>query len=839
MGRTSGATEPARGALTMQGELTPERVRTICGLHDDIYRNHWITYAYHRISERMRPHVASHYREDGVPKVVENATWCTFARWSSFTVGEALDPDLPNRRLEQVIDRWPMRYFKDRLRRLNKDLHLLSDAAMPRTLGIGNHYVFHDIGYAMTCFLEWYEETHPNITPTDDTAWTREWERFRTTLAHGVTRENDFFQAADIEWLENGLFSYLEAMRCPDDSAAGRARKSELVLRGNVMLAVYEQWRLDPILKIALDPVARNFVEFQSASPHAPADRTKAVLKRRGTPYALRRRSQMGQWLADQYGQVITRWWLAYEAPIASKRIQLLLVGEDIDVDEPAFPGNRRLRDSELLKILSIFDRDRRLGSGSSWTRFADRMQFIVDLFRAEQFDVRLHDGGHLNEHILRLDVSTHHLDELRHKGDPPMDNYVTDHLGSDGVSSDPREFVQHLIAKGLRTDFGDGPAPSALDGSLPEWARDFEKLADGQDFLLEHGLQIAAALFNASLPKSYTVAHGTKVLMATAELASGQVNRRVAETGQLLLDLMPNDDEFDRGLDPLTERTRASESLRGVRLFHAAVRQMLERRGWNPGPEPDEPVLEHGDGDEHDDHRARDDRRLPPRPSPLGVPINQEDLLGTLMAFTLVVFDALDEMGSPVEGDDRKAYLYLWQVAGYLLGIDYSLFRRPEDTAESQRHLPPDEHELRTIGRAIYARNAASGPDGTALSASLMHMMGSTLRGPMKLLPPTATRWLIGDEAANLLDVPPSEAPIRAALWMARPFTRLLSGHYVGQKASGVMEQATLSTYHQWIDTYQGDRAPWRTEPVDDVWDLPRRRRPHPWPRDRREVRP
>jgi len=52
------------------------------------------------------------------------------------------------------------------------------------------------------------------------------------------------------------------------------------------------------------------------------------------------------------------------------------------------------------------------------------------------------------------------------------------------------------------------------------------------------------------------------------------------------------------------------------------------------------------------------------------GRPLNQEDLAGTLLTFTTVVFDAFRRSGVETTSDEREEYFHLWRVIGSLLGI-------------------------------------------------------------------------------------------------------------------------------------------------------------------------
>ena len=255
--------------------------------------------------------------------------------------------------------------------------------------------------------------------------------------------------------------------------------------------------------------------------------------------------------------------------------------------------------------------------------------------------------------------------------------------------------------------------------------------------------------------------------------MTSGNINRRVAETGKMLLDLMTS----DTSKDPMSPGTPGSDAARGVRLFHAAVRHML----WDRKT-----------GEERAEY----------------FPINQEDLLGALVAFTVVVLDSLEKMGVQVSPDDQAAYVHLWVVTGHLLGIRYEEVHRNEDGVRSA--APLTLPELRVIGTALWRRNARATPDGQTLTAALMHMFRDTMPGPLRDLPPAATRILIGDESGDLLEVPRAGAPARLVLRVARPLTQAVSRGRLAGFLPGRVHSRTIRLYEQWISANHGERPPW-----------------------------
>uniref|UniRef100_V5E3X5 ER-bound oxygenase mpaB/mpaB'/Rubber oxygenase catalytic domain-containing protein n=2 Tax=Kalmanozyma brasiliensis (strain GHG001) TaxID=1365824 RepID=V5E3X5_KALBG len=59
------------------------------------------------------------------------------------------------------------------------------------------------------------------------------------------------------------------------------------------------------------------------------------------------------------------------------------------------------------------------------------------------------------------------------------------------------------------------------------------------------------------------------------------------------------------------------------------------------------------------------------------GVPINQEDLLGTLCAFSTAPLAMLQRIGVQPTAQERKDYIALWRHVGFYMGIEPALLRR------------------------------------------------------------------------------------------------------------------------------------------------------------------
>jgi hypothetical protein len=293
-------------------------------------------------------------------------------------------------------------------------------------------------------------------------------------------------------------------------------------------------------------------------------------------------------------------------------------------------------------------------------------------------------------------------FDELQERGDPDADAVISAHaaLKSDLKGVDLVQDIAHNLR--LQENCSD-PVREYLEGSpvLPEWA-DADKLTRGSRFFEDNGLWIGMALFGASLPEGYSAARGAHVLILTGRMVDDVV-RRVYETAQMIFDAMATDDGIQPG-------QAGYDDIRRVRLMHAAVRYLIL----------------------HDASADCDLRE--------GLPVNQEDLLGTLMTFTQIVFEAMDKMGLDDDIEGREAYLHRWCVVGYLLGIEEDLVR--DLTLE-------DAAEITTVIRRRQRRPSQDGHDlGTALVCALQ---ASVHVGFMRSLPPSLIRWWVGQEVAEI----------------------------------------------------------------------------------------
>jgi hypothetical protein len=314
--------------------------------------------------------------------------------------------------------------------------------------------------------------------------------------------------------------------------------------------------------------------------------------------------------------------------------------------------------------------------------------------------------------------LSHRELDALRGLGDAEADATVAA-LGTDAWIANSA--LRHVHRN-------DEPLPAAVPAVVRRFFEehftlpsdvDHQRVARAQAFAARHLLPIMVSLLYASLPTTYGAARGARVLAATGRLAGRDLDRRVNETAQFLLDVLAPD-----GFSP---RGSALRAIQKVRLMHAAVRAQL----------------------------ARTTREQTLRE----VAINQEDLLGTLFAFSTVVIRALRRLEITVSPDDAEDYYQLWRIIGRLLGVGDQL-------------LPRDFHAACDLSDRIVSRHIQASEHGRQLMAELLAGMERHVPSALQRAPRVLVRHLVGDELADALAVPPDGA-LQATLAVARLLPR------------------------------------------------------------------
>lgn len=202
----------------------------------------------------------------------------------------------------------------------------------------------------------------------------------------------------------------------------------------------------------------------------------------------------------------------------------------------------------------------------------------------------------------------------------------------------------------------------------LPFWV-DLPRCDRAGRLLLRAGPLGGVVLGARSLAAGYCSPAGNKPLALSGQLTSGRLaGKRLAETGRFVVATCTPGGLRPGGLG-------WQLALR-VRLIHAAVRRLVLASGrW--------------------------------RADLWGVPINQHDLVGTTLLFSLEWLDGVRALGLSVSDEEAEDYLHLWRASGWITGVDPELLPATVAEARALRALilategPPDE-DSRSLVRAL-----------------------------------------------------------------------------------------------------------------------------------------
>jgi hypothetical protein len=301
-------------------------------------------------------------------------------------------------------------------------------------------------------------------------------------------------------------------------------------------------------------------------------------------------------------------------------------------------------------------------------------------------------------------------LDSLRQMGDPRADACAKAMKAAGVPSSVTRGIIARLkqndqhfpedAPQPLKDFFADTYSFCKTCGSpeLPRWV-DRNRIIRGQQAFMERSVPSILVMLCKSLPEGYAAPSMAKILNLSGDLTKRPYHRLMG-TLQLLLDVS-SPYSFER----LGIARMAGQEMR---LLHAGVRS-------NVAPE----VL--GDAG-YDAFVAQ-----------YGVPINQEDMAGTIIGFSLLVVDGLATLGLGFDDQAAEDYYYVWRVFAHRMGLRYpgsgdEIDCMPQTLAEArafyavyQRHyVGPTDYSEGWRERAV-----AANPDGVALTDAHVLMLG------------------------------------------------------------------------------------------------------------------
>ncbi len=313
--------------------------------------------------------------------------------------------------------------------------------------------------------------------------------------------------------------------------------------------------------------------------------------------------------------------------------------------------------------------------------------------------------------------VSNQRLDELRRIADPVVDELVSKYYRN---SDENLGVLLGRLFASPELPF-DHPLFAAYWRALPEVGIEHsERLQQGQELFDLFGPEILLILGSCSLPLAYAAGNGVQVVARARKLKEEPI-RRLCDTAQMVINVMQPGGLAAGGI--------GWNSARKVRLIHALVRRHVQADvlPWSPA---------------------------------WGTPINQEDMAGTLLTFSVGVLRGLRRLGARIPSEQGDAYMHAWREVGRLLGLYEELLVASEERGMAlalqigKRQIRPtlegrelSNHLLAAVGSLFPLRGYAASLSRFFLEDS---PFGVDVASVLDIPPPNWTRWLVAARAAQ-----------------------------------------------------------------------------------------
>jgi hypothetical protein len=247
----------------------------------------------------------------------------------------------------------------------------------------------------------------------------------------------------------------------------------------------------------------------------------------------------------------------------------------------------------------------------------------------------------------------------------------------------------------------------------------DFDRLARGQKVFMTHALPAALVLLAKSLPEGYAAPNLSKILILSDNLRE-RPYRRLLGVLQMVVNV-----SAVGGFEP---DGKAVITIPKIRLLHAGVRHIV--RQCLPGYE-----------------------------SAYGVPVNLEDMLGTVMGFSYLVITGLQRLNIVLSDEAAEDFYYLWRVFAQMMGI------HPAGEPNSSAFVPADLAQAQIFYNAYRRRHyvaAVANSDGVALAQANLQLLCDMLpqtplrRLGLKVVPKVYMENLMSREGCALIGIRP-----------------------------------------------------------------------------------
>lgn len=288
-------------------------------------------------------------------------------------------------------------------------------------------------------------------------------------------------------------------------------------------------------------------------------------------------------------------------------------------------------------------------------------------------------------------------LDKKRREGDPEADLLIKEVMDRDLT----RQFYSYLSLSNEQARQNDSlelvreflfrPA------RIPSWYDD-ARLQNGQRFFQKYALDVMGLLGAMSLPYCYAATPGNKAIYFTEKMKKSP-GKRLLDTAHFIIEVM-KDGAF-------TAHGNGAFEVQKTRLIHALVRHYIQyKTPWDPI---------------------------------WGMPVNQEDMAGTNLAFSYIILMGMRQSDFALSAEDENDFLYAWRFIGYQLRIDEDL-------------LPGNMEEAKVLEETIRARHFRKSEEGPKLTSELVNHYKESFPKIASYFVESQIRYFIGPEVSELL---------------------------------------------------------------------------------------
>ena len=274
------------------------------------------------------------------------------------------------------------------------------------------------------------------------------------------------------------------------------------------------------------------------------------------------------------------------------------------------------------------------------------------------------------------------YLDTLRALGDPLADQHLQK-LVADNEITNIRKVFAEIDSNNEIPPASTFPELSEFfssTGNLPPDI-DTRRINRGEMVFQKNAFTGALVLLAKSLPEGYAAPNLSIILNLSGNLRTHPY-KRLLSTLQTVVNVSTFHG-FQHG-------GRAVITAQKLRLLHAGIRHLTRR--YRPAFE-----------------------------SQYGVPVNQEDMLGTVMGFSYLVIEGMRTLNAGLTRNEEEDFFYLWRIFALMMGI------HPPDKPDSFEHIPENVDDAAAFYNAYRRRHyvaADKNPDGVALGAANLKML-------------------------------------------------------------------------------------------------------------------